>query len=584
MTMTTDSDDGSSSDDEKDTIGGNESLPPPPPIPPLPVPSSPTVASFALSFTPPLGALLLSPPPPPPPPPPPAPPLLVPPSLIFDCCNDDHCLCKYPCAALRDLKNITFRRHARMNPDSIKGQKKEYGLKTVYANGREFLPLYFEKLLSFSWHQRILLNQRRSLHQCVDFRGLIPHVIIQMDFSNAHLLREADATMSEMMNNPKAYILVMIVTVCVPGQTPKSESWFFVSDDKREDQFFVDASLRHLIHALKVTYALPDGVPVHIWSDGAKRHFKSAGSYWLLSKLSKTMNVNIWRHFFQSNHGKGPYDAEGGTLKISAYRAIMSAAKIVLMNVAAFVQWAAGNDALVNPPAGAGAAEQAAELVVNNLEGDGDDSSGLHCADIRRFVIYKRHFVQLPAIDRAETSILKVLTMAKDSDNKVGSDKVYSLFFSSTALDGECQWRTMSCCCNDCMQNGSCTLLCTKQTLNTDWRIKKFRLEDQAASKLRRAVKGVKEVLFDKFFMIFPLTIPAKNTELAKQVVADIGDVCDEFKNMKHPYDALKRAWKKRFNEALLNNMNNEQDDDEEEEEQHRALPEDLLCDAQSDD
>lgn len=106
------------------------------------------------------------------------------------------------------------------------------------------------------------------------------------------------------MNAPKAYILVVIATLRVPGKANVTKSHFYISDDHDEDPYFVTWCLEDLLDYYRRDVPALD--IMHFWSDGASRHFKSAIALYKLHLMAKEKKCDIFRNFFQSNHGKGP--------------------------------------------------------------------------------------------------------------------------------------------------------------------------------------------------------------------------------------------------------------------------------------
>jgi hypothetical protein len=111
-------------------------------------------------------------------------------------------------------------------------------------------------------------------------------------------------------------VLVAIVVRRVGGRT-KAETCVGIFDEPINDVPHTHAFLRKLLttfcqEAEAAGTTLRD---VSIWSDGGQNHFKSGEAFVFASHLKRVFHdlggKSFQWNFMQSNHGKGPYDAEG---------------------------------------------------------------------------------------------------------------------------------------------------------------------------------------------------------------------------------------------------------------------------------
>ena len=74
--------------------------------------------------------------------------------------------------------------------------------------------------------------------------------------------------------------------------------------------------IQHIMnHTIKKYQEAGDLSHVHIWSDGCGAQLKNRWQvFWCLTE-GKKLGVRICHNFFQSCHGKGPSDSEGGVVK-----------------------------------------------------------------------------------------------------------------------------------------------------------------------------------------------------------------------------------------------------------------------------
>lgn len=88
---------------------------------------------------------------------------------------------------------------------------------------------------------------------------------------------------------------------------------------------------------------------VHYWSDGAASHFKSRFNMNSLLYHKQDFGVTAEWSFFGSNHGKGPVDGIGGTVKRSVYLAVLQN-KEVVNGYEEFIRVAKKNNSTISVP------------------------------------------------------------------------------------------------------------------------------------------------------------------------------------------------------------------------------------------
>jgi hypothetical protein len=112
-------------------------------------------------------------------------------------------------------------------------------------------------------------------------------------------------------------VLVAVVLRRV-GDAIVTETCVAIFDEPNNDVPHTQAFLRDLITTF-CNEAKDNGAvltTINIWSDGGQNHFKSGEAFVFACHLRRLFHTLVnggfltW-NFMQSNHGKGPYDAEG---------------------------------------------------------------------------------------------------------------------------------------------------------------------------------------------------------------------------------------------------------------------------------
>ena len=95
-----------------------------------------------------------------------------------------------------------------------------------------------------------------------------------------------------------------------------------LSDITTHDAHIVHYMTQDCIATLKEKHLQIHWTKFFIWSDGCAAQYKGSKSFYYLDKFDKSVEVE--RHFFASEHGKGPSDAETGLMSMQLSNAIKS--------------------------------------------------------------------------------------------------------------------------------------------------------------------------------------------------------------------------------------------------------------------
>ena len=91
------------------------------------------------------------------------------------------------------------------------------------------------------------------------------------------------------------------------------EYHFYVSDDHEHEMLFVQHCFWLIYDSFKKNGV--SFIEKWIWSDGCVGQFKSARSFYLLSRLHKETCIRHTWSFFETWHGKGEHDGVGACVK-----------------------------------------------------------------------------------------------------------------------------------------------------------------------------------------------------------------------------------------------------------------------------
>lgn len=133
---------------------------------------------------------------------------------------------------------------------------------------------------------------------------------------------------SQYFSQKSLVLLVMIVyrRVAKPGGTTadgetheiQTEQYFFISEQPKKGTEFVSHCILKLLNKWKSEGRTPKHI--HFWSDGCAGDFKSRHAFLdraLLVLLARADGdiIGVTICFFETGHGKGPWDAAGGWFK-----------------------------------------------------------------------------------------------------------------------------------------------------------------------------------------------------------------------------------------------------------------------------
>ena len=87
-----------------------------------------------------------------------------------------------------------------------------------------------------------------------------------------------------------------------------------------------------------------------VWSDGCDGQFKSARSFYWLSRFHKKTNIRHTWNFFEIGHGKGEHDGAGACVKHALRRYQLNHSASRLANSLDDVNWCKDNLSHVSNP------------------------------------------------------------------------------------------------------------------------------------------------------------------------------------------------------------------------------------------
>ena len=105
----------------------------------------------------------------------------------------------------------------------------------------------------------------------------------------------------------------LMVGIALLSHTMIKEYHFYVSDDHEHDTLFVQHYFGMIYDSFK-----NNGVSFTehwIWSDGCAGQFKSAHTFYWLSRLHKEIGIRHTWIFFETWHVKGEHDGAGACMK-----------------------------------------------------------------------------------------------------------------------------------------------------------------------------------------------------------------------------------------------------------------------------
>ncbi|XP_070549829.1 uncharacterized protein [Ptychodera flava] len=178
-----------------------------------------------------------------------------------------------------------------------------------------------------SWQHRQYSNLTRSVPLPANT------VVMVLDFAQNYNCINQDEIQSAHWTNVQVTLHPIVTfyncTNCTTDHTIQ-EALVFISDDLTHDthavQHFITLANSHLSEHRDVT------IEKQIqFSDGCASQYKSKGAFCDLSYCRSENGFAVERHFFGSQHGKGPCDGDAGTVKTTVRQALV-AHKVVVGN------------------------------------------------------------------------------------------------------------------------------------------------------------------------------------------------------------------------------------------------------------
>jgi hypothetical protein len=153
--------------------------------------------------------------------------------------------------------------------------------------------------------------------QTMQKSNLVEHLppderLVYIDFAANHVHQCYFEIQAQEFAKFQSSILVIMV-----GERPDTQSktrfhtHFFCSDDREHDFFYITNALKKLMPLLGTAVRR-----VHFFSDGAPTQFKNKYLMNWISEFDQSFGAQCIWNFFATSHGRGPWDAEGGRLKI----------------------------------------------------------------------------------------------------------------------------------------------------------------------------------------------------------------------------------------------------------------------------
>ena len=98
-----------------------------------------------------------------------------------------------------------------------------------------------------------------------------------------------------------------------------------LSDNKNHDAHMVHLMTQDCISILQNKHPEIKWNEIIVWSDGCASQYKGENSFYYLDKYS----VSVQRNYFESEHGKGPSDAETGLISMKLQAAVKSRSAVL---------------------------------------------------------------------------------------------------------------------------------------------------------------------------------------------------------------------------------------------------------------
>ncbi|KAJ9454898.1 hypothetical protein DIPPA_02843 [Diplonema papillatum] len=179
----------------------------------------------------------------------------------------------------------------------------------------EYRMILKDQMKKYKDHHDTDLNQKASLKE-LETRLRVDQAILFFDYSAKYISQIHEGPQQIAYGQQRMSMLVFIIRKLDPAYLPdkrvfRSHCVFYLSDDTKEDSFQAVQTLH--------TFFLEYGVVRNMWAGGLFS-FSDGGSHFknrfMLTALHLWRNSFNWTvNFWESSHGKGYWDAEGGRQK-----------------------------------------------------------------------------------------------------------------------------------------------------------------------------------------------------------------------------------------------------------------------------
>lgn len=205
-----------------------------------------------------------------------------------------------------------------------------YEYTIVSSSVFEYIEVVIERMKFYKLHQYTAQCQRQFLTELKKTMNSTS-LIIQMDFAeNIECITQKEIQ-AKFYNREHISMFTVVVYKMVNHKLCHN-SYAIVSDDLHHDVFFVLMALSKIRAKGAGAKQSADSIPgdpfenvekIHYFTDGARQHFKSKHSLWLLSNHKAIFGCQATWNYFASGHGKSACDGIGGVLKSALRRYVL---------------------------------------------------------------------------------------------------------------------------------------------------------------------------------------------------------------------------------------------------------------------
>jgi hypothetical protein len=215
-------------------------------------------------------------------------------------------------------------------------------LLTITQGVDEFLDCFFDQLKSLLPHHFVSKEQSKQFKKLKEDlqEG---EVLVVCDFAENYTCIIQDSVQSYYWDTTQVTLHPFVAYYKSDGEL-KCVNFVIVSDHMKHDISAVYTFQCKLIAFLKEF--LPNLKKVIYFSDGAAQQYKNRKNVMNINCHLSDFGIIAEWHYFGTSHGKGPCDANAGTLKRNAYLA--SLRKTLIRNAFEFYTWAKENICGIN--------------------------------------------------------------------------------------------------------------------------------------------------------------------------------------------------------------------------------------------